>query len=472
MHMTLVAGRYALGELLGTGGMSVVHAAVDERLARPVAVKLLKPEMAARDDVRRRFETEARWAARLSHPHAVAVYDTGEDDGVPFLFVERLPGQTLHDRIAEGPVDVEWLRRTGLDVLGALAAAHVNGIVHRDVKPGNILLTAEGRAKVADFGIAKSLGLDSDSTDLTRTGQLVGTPSYLAPERLDGADATPRSDIYSLGVVLYEAVTGRKPFTGPNALAVAFAIKHDDPVPLAELRPDADAAFLAAVERAMARDPDERFASADDMAQALDPDATLSPVSGISGRESTVVMGREEGTAVMTAAPTSPTVASSRRIEGAPVVARHSRTALVLLVAGLLVLAAVGIAAALTGNKAGSTGAGSTLAATLRDDAVHVAVGDGPMGPEAARRLRAVADEVEQGDGGALATALIRHAKGWNASRQLSNAALQLMIRDLGKVPGADTSVAAPPPPTVVPVTEAPRAEHPPKGKGKHGRDD
>ena len=118
----LVAGRYELGELLGTGGMSVVHAAMDHRLERPVAIKRLRPEMAAREDVRRRFETEARWAARLSHPHAVAVYDTGEDDGVPFLVMERLPGETLYDRIAEGPVQADWLRRTALDVLGALTA--------------------------------------------------------------------------------------------------------------------------------------------------------------------------------------------------------------------------------------------------------------------------------------------------------------------------------------------------------------
>src|SRR4051812_25422369 len=168
--------------------MSEVHGALDQRLQRPVAIKRLKPDMAAREDVRRRFETEARWAARLSHPHAVAVYDTGEQDGVPYLVMERLPGETLQDRIVEGPVDPDWLRRTAIDVLGAIGTAHDTGIVHRDIKPGNILITADDRAKVADFGIAKSLGLDDDDqrTDLTRTGQLVGTPSYLAPERLDG----------------------------------------------------------------------------------------------------------------------------------------------------------------------------------------------------------------------------------------------------------------------------------------------
>src|SRR5437763_926635 len=251
--------------------------------------------MAAREEVRRRSETGARWAARLSHPHAVAVYDTGEDDGVPFLVMERLPGETLHDRIAEGPVDVDWLRRTALDVLGALATAHAHGIVHRDVQPGNILISADGRAKVADFGIAKSLGMESDRHDLTRTGQLVGTPSYLAPERLDGAPATPRSDLYSLGVVLYEALTGRKPFAGPNALAVAFAIKHDNAVPLAELRPDTDPALVATVEKAMARDPDDRFGSAEEMALALDPDATVAAdIAGtlLAGSDATTVMAR------------------------------------------------------------------------------------------------------------------------------------------------------------------------------------
>ena len=204
--------------------MADVYDALDLRLERAVAVKVLRPEMALRDDVRLRFQVEARAAAGLTHPNAVAVFDTGEHEGLPYLVMERLPGDSLAEYLAEGPIDTDWLREAAVGVLGALAAAHEAGIVHRDVKPGNILLTSDGRAKITDFGIAKSLGTGGDKSDLTQTGQLVGTPAYLAPERLEGHLATPRSDLFALGVVLYEAFAGRKPFQGDSPLAVARAV--------------------------------------------------------------------------------------------------------------------------------------------------------------------------------------------------------------------------------------------------------
>src|SRR4051812_12720307 len=160
--------------------MADVYDAFDERLSRPVAVKMLREDVVARHpEVRARFEAEARSAARLGHPNVVAVYDTGEDGGIPYIVMERLPGQTLAERLADGPVDLEWLRRVAGDVLGALAAAHAAGIVHRDIKPGNILIAENGCAKVADFGIAKSL--EAAGPDLTGTNLLVGTPAYMAP---------------------------------------------------------------------------------------------------------------------------------------------------------------------------------------------------------------------------------------------------------------------------------------------------
>jgi serine/threonine protein kinase len=216
----------------------------ERRLKRPVAIKRLHPQVADDLHARNRFAAEARAAAGLSHPNAVAVYDVGEYAGIPYLVMERLPGETLADRLGHGPVDVEWLRRAAGDVLGALVAAHARGIVHRDVKPGNSLITAEGCAKIADFGIAKSVQDDGDSTGptgvITLTGQLLGTPAYLAPERLTGSPATPRSDLYSLGVVMYEALAGTRPFAGDTPLATAHAIDGGAHKPLGEHRPDID----------------------------------------------------------------------------------------------------------------------------------------------------------------------------------------------------------------------------------------
>jgi non-specific serine/threonine protein kinase/serine/threonine-protein kinase len=274
----MLGGRYHLGSPLGRGGMADVLAGVDRRLARPVAVKVLRPEMAVRDDVRLRFEAEARAAARLSHPNVVAVYDTGEDGGRPYIVMERLPGKTLADCIAEGPVDTGWLLQAAADVLAALGAAHAAGIVHRDVKPGNVLVAEDGTAKISDFGIAKSAEVASGA-DLTATGQLIGTPAYLAPERLAGAPATFLSDLYSLGVVLYEAFSGQKPFAGDSFVAVARAAQDGIHRPLAELRPDLDPRVTAVVERAMEPDPPRRFASAEEMAEALAgrPVARFSP---------------------------------------------------------------------------------------------------------------------------------------------------------------------------------------------------
>ncbi len=251
--------------------MAEVQAGTDLRLQRPVAVKLLLPEMAARDDIRRRFEAEACAAASFNDPHAVAVYDTGEHEGTPYIVMERLPGETLADRIAAGPQDPDWVRRVASEVLGALGAAHGVGLVHRDVKPGNILITTDDHAKITDFGIAKSLERTDGSLELTGTGQLLGTPSYLPPERLDGGSATAKSDLYSMGVVLYEALTGRCPFRGETAVATAAAIVAGEYERLDEARPDLDRALVDTVNRAMSSDPGLRFDSAAAMAAALAP---------------------------------------------------------------------------------------------------------------------------------------------------------------------------------------------------------
>jgi serine/threonine protein kinase len=330
---TEIAGRYRIEGPLGRGGMAEVMAGTDLRLQRPVAVKFLLPEMAARDDIRRRFEAEACAAASFSDPHAVAVFDTGEHDGRPYIVMERLPGETLADRILTGPQDPAWVRQVAREVLGALGAAHAVGLVHRDVKPGNILITADDHAKIADFGIAKSLEASDGSLDLTGTGQLLGTPAYLPPERLDGGAATAQSDLYSLGVVLYEALTGACPFPGDTPMKTAMAIVAGDYQPLHEARPGLDPALVATVERAMATDPAARFTSATDMAASLADPAATTPLAGditaVHDVTATAVLDRAAlaGATVHDVGPPAPAVAR-----------RRSRVPLALLV-GLLFIA-------------------------------------------------------------------------------------------------------------------------------------
>jgi eukaryotic-like serine/threonine-protein kinase len=292
--MTL-GDRYQLLEVVGQGGMGEVWAARDLRLNRDVAVKRLSPQMASQAGVRERFEAEARAAARLNHPNVVVVYDSGEHEGTPYLVMELLSGRTLGDELALGPLDPERVRSLGLQVLDALAASHRAGILHRDIKPGNLLVAADGSTKVGDFGIAKS----TEGLDLTSTGMIVGTAAYLAPERLAGEPATPQADLYALGVVLYEALTGRKPFQADTPMGLVRAVEAHNAVPLAAARPGLDPSLAAAVERAMAADPTRRFASAADMAAAL----SRHPIAVATA---TVPLAASPPTSVMVAATTGP----------------------------------------------------------------------------------------------------------------------------------------------------------------------
>src|SRR5687768_17118602 len=257
-----VGGRYRLGERLGHGGMGEVFAAHDLRLDREVALKLLRSDLAEQDGMRERVVAEARLAARLTHPHVVGVLDTGEQDGRPFVVMERLSGRTLRDELADGPMPPERVRDVWLQVLRALAAAHKLGIVHRDVKPGNILDAGVGTWKVGDFGIAKWVHAEET---LTGTGELLGSPSYIAPERIKGDQAGPASDLYAVGVLLYESLCGRKPFEGNDPLALATAIREGEYEAPASIVPDAGPDIVTVIERAMQRDPAERYESAEAM---------------------------------------------------------------------------------------------------------------------------------------------------------------------------------------------------------------
>jgi len=312
----VIADRYELGTVLGRGGMGEVRDGLDRRLGRPVAVKLLRRDMAADPELRRRFEAEAKAAAGLAHPNVVAVHDTGEQDGVPYIVMERLAGRTVADEVAEGPLEAARVARLAREVLAALDVAHRAGVVHRDIKPGNLLLTPDSSVKVGDFGIAKAA--ETQPSDLTATGQVIGTPAYLAPERLEGRPATARSDLYSLGVVLYEALSGAKPYSGDTSWDLGRAIMDGRHRPLGEVAPACPPALVATVERAMAAAPEDRFATAADMAVALD-DAAARP-----GGVATTVVAASFGDGTDTVA--SPPEATEH-LAAPPAQGGHSRTA-------------------------------------------------------------------------------------------------------------------------------------------------
>jgi serine/threonine protein kinase len=272
----VLGGRYELRGILGRGGMAEVRDGWDRRLDRPVAVKLLYPAFSVHPDNRLRFETEARAAAGLNHPHIVAVHDFGEHAGTPFIVMERLSGWSLADELMRGPLPQDRVRAILDDVLSALAAAHAAGILHRDIKPANVLFTASGDVKVADFGIAKSA-----ATPATMTGQIVGTMAYLSADRVAGRPATIADDLYAVGVVGYEALCGQKPFPQENLASLVRAVAEDTPPPLHMLRPDVDPALAAAIAQAMARDPGWHFPTAEAMRGALfgvpQPNSTRPP---------------------------------------------------------------------------------------------------------------------------------------------------------------------------------------------------
>lgn len=321
----LIDGRYRLGAVIGRGGMASVVDGEDLRLGRRVAVKLLRPELAELADVCARFNTEAQLAARVVDPHAVAIYDTGVDGGVPFIVMERLSGRTLADEIGAGPIAPERAVRVVGQMLAGLEAAHRVGVIHRDVKPSNVLLTADGDAKLADFGIAKV----AESANLTATGSIVGTAAYLAPERLAGQPASVASDVYSAGVVLYEALGGARPFEADTPLGVLHAIAHVDAPPLTRTSPE----LAGVAARAMAKDPAQRFSSAAAMAAALDgvgavwaptPPTTRLAAGGLDAEATTVVEGAPrfgttavEATAVIPQ-PRAPIAVDHRPADGPP----------------------------------------------------------------------------------------------------------------------------------------------------------
>jgi len=256
---------YQILREIGRGGMSTVYEARDARTGRSVALKMLAlpqshtPEQ--QRDLIARFRREARAVARLSHPNIVVIHEVGERDGAHFLTMEYLPGPTLRERLASGPLSPAQAQPTLDQIAGALDAVHAAGIVHRDVKPSNVLMSADGSAKLLDFGIARQ----SEDTTITSTGVLVGSPSYMAPEQVRGEAGTAASDVWALGILLYEMLAGRPPFQAATIPAVLYQVTHEPPPPVPGLPP----AVQKALRRALDKNPDRRFRSAGAFAEAV-----------------------------------------------------------------------------------------------------------------------------------------------------------------------------------------------------------
>lgn len=273
----LLAGRYVVGDLIGRGGMSNVFRGVDTKLGRTVAIKVLKSTLATDPAFRSRFRQEAQAASRMAHPTIVRVYDAGEErvkDGSghdliePFIIMEYVEGRMLKDLIAEGPVDSDEAVRIAHSILTALEYSHRAGVVHRDIKPGNVMLTTTGDVKVTDFGIARAVS--DSSTTVAQTTAILGTAAYFSPEQAKGETVDARTDLYSTGVVLFEMLTGKAPFRGDTAVAVAYQHVSERPVKPSSINPKVSPALDQVVLRALAKDRFERYQSAVEFREDLD----------------------------------------------------------------------------------------------------------------------------------------------------------------------------------------------------------
>src|SRR5262245_50194921 len=278
-------GPYQIQAVLGAGGMGEVYKARDTRLNRTVAIKVLPRYLSERADLRQRFEREARAIAGLNHPNICALHDVGRDEGIDFLVMEYVEGETLSQHLRKGPLPTEQLLRTAVEIATALDQAHRHGVIHRDLKPGNIMLTKTG-AKLLDFGLAKQSGRrppvgdrspigdglplsKTKSESLTEEGMLLGTLEYMAPEQVEAKETDTRTDIFALGVVIYEMATGRKAFEGDSKASLAAAILTSEPPPITKMQPMTPPALERVVKRCLAKDPEERWQTARDLVSEL-----------------------------------------------------------------------------------------------------------------------------------------------------------------------------------------------------------
>ncbi len=348
---TVLSGRYRLEAKLGSGGMSTVYLARDQTLDRPVAVKVMHREMSEQPDQLERFRQEARAVAKLSHPNVVSVIDAGEDGGYPYIVFEYVKGETLKQRIARiGALDVQEAIAYAIEVARGLGVAHARQMVHRDIKPQNILIDEEGRAKLTDFGISRQLEQDG----VTATGRVLGTTDYVAPEQAMGRDVDPRSDIYSLGVVLYEMLIGQVPFHAGSQVGVAMKHVNEDLPDVQRRRPEVSAAVALVVERATAKNPAERYQEIGEMIDDLS--------TGLEVEAARAGSTTGEATSVLEAVPPP-----KRRLPGRP---RWSWAAIValLFVAGGTLLAVQLISSGQLGSGGAERGKGKPIALSAARD--------------------------------------------------------------------------------------------------------
>jgi beta-lactam-binding protein with PASTA domain/predicted Ser/Thr protein kinase len=276
----LVDGRYRILRRIGSGGMADVYAAEDTHLGREVALKVLHRRFAQDQEFVERFRREAKAAAGLSHPNVVGVFDRGEHEGTYYIAMEYLTGRTLKEIVAsEAPLAQQRVVELGVQILHAAGFAHRHGVIHRDFKPHNVIVDEQGHAKVTDFGIARA-----GASEMTETGSIMGTAHYLSPEQAQGHAVTAASDLYSIGVMLYEMLAGRLPFEGDSAVAIALKHLSEQPAPISALRPDVHPALEAVVMAALAKDPAQRWQSADDFADGLEAARAQIDAAGNGGQ--------------------------------------------------------------------------------------------------------------------------------------------------------------------------------------------
>src|SRR5437764_2711679 len=372
-------GRYEIVQHIARGGMAEVFLARDLLLDRPVALKVLFPEFAADRSFVERFRREARAAANLNHPNIVSIYDWGEEEGTYFIVMEYVEGRTLRQVIREdGPLPPRRAAEIGADMAAAVGFAHKNGVIHRDLKPGNVLISSNGQVKVTDFGIARAASNAQEA--LTQTGAVMGTATYFSPEQAQGRPIDFRSDVYAMGIVLYEMVVGRPPFYNENPVAVAYQHVRERPIPPRQHNPKIPVPFEAIVLKSLAKNPVNRYASAEELRAELMRFRAGKPVLATAARaaapppasEVTSMMAGSDRTQAMPAA----TTVVTDNGQGP----RRRTGAYIALLVGLLALLGAGLF--LLGHELGlgsSSGAEVTVPTVIgknQDDATNVLKGE------------------------------------------------------------------------------------------------